>query len=222
MIYVLEDDGSIRELVVYALSQTGLPTRGFDRPSALYAALAEEVPELLLLDGMLPEEDGVSVLARLRASAQYRELPIIMLTARDAEYDKVSALNLGADDYVTKPFGIMELGARVRAVLRRTAKGNGERSYSVGALVLSVPKRLVTVGGSPVQLTVKEFDLLAYLFENRGVVLTRDQILAQVWGYDFDGESRTVDVHIRTLRVKLGEASELIETVRGVGYRIGL
>ena len=222
MIYVLEDDGSIRELIVYALSQIGLPTRGFDRPSALYAALAEESPELLLLDGMLPEEDGVSVLTRLRASHQHKNLPIIMLTARDSEYDKVSALNAGADDYVTKPFGVMELAARVRAVLRRTERTQPSDVYSAGELSLSLASRLVTVSGNPVQLTAKEFDLLAYLFQNRGVVLTRDQILTQIWGYDFDGENRTVDVHIRSLRVKLADAGELIETIRGVGYRIGL
>lgn len=222
MIYLLEDDTSIRELVVYALCEMGLPTRGFDSPSAFFAALCDEIPELLLLDGMLPEEDGVSVLRRLRASAQHKEIPVIMLTARDAEYDKVAALNAGADDYITKPFGVMELGARVRAVLRRAGKSRGDGEYTAGNLSLSVPRRLVTVEGVAVQLTAKEFDLLAYLFENRGVVLTRDQILTQVWGYDFDGENRTVDVHVRTLRVKLGRASELIETVRGVGYRIGL
>ena len=222
MIYLLEDDTSIRELVVYALSETGLPTRGFDRPSAFFAALREEIPELLLLDGMLPEEDGVSVLRRLRASAQHKDIPVIMLTARDSEYDKVAALNAGADDYITKPFGVMELGARIRAVLRRSGKGRGDGEYTAGTLSLSVPRRLVTVDGVAVQLTVKEFDLLAYLFENRGVVLTRDRILSHIWGYDFDGENRTVDVHVRTLRVKLGEASDLIETVRGVGYRIGL
>ena len=222
MIYLIEDDTSIRELVVYALSEIGLPTRGFDRPSSFFAALQEETPELILLDGMLPEEDGVSVLGRLRASVQHKDVPVIMLTARDSEYDKVSALNAGADDYITKPFGIMELGARVRAVLRRTGKSRGAGEYTAGNLTLSVPRHLVTVGGEAVQLTAKEFDLLAYLFENRGVALTRDQILTQIWGYDFDGENRTVDVHMRTLRVKLGEASDLLETVRGVGYRIGL
>ncbi len=220
MIFLLEDDPSIRELVVYALGESGLPCRGFSVPSELYAGLEEETPELLLLDSMLPEEDGCSVLRRLRASSRTADLPIIMLTARDSEFDKVQALNLGADDYVTKPFGITELGARIRAVLRRTKHDTKEAALTCGPLRLSVTRHSVTVSGVQIALTLKEFELLAYLLQNRGIVLSRDRILSSVWGYEFDGENRTVDVHVRTLRAKLGECGELIETVRGVGYRI--
>ena len=223
MIFLLEDDSSIRELTVYALTESGLPARGFDRPSAFFDALRQQMPSLVLLDVMLPEQDGTTVLARLRSTPAYRSLPVIMLTARDSEFDKVSALNAGADDYVTKPFGVLELIARVRAVLRRSEnRASREEVYAIGPLSLSVPKRTLLLGEQSVPLTCKEFDLLTYLLRNRGVVLTRDQILSEVWGYDFDGESRTVDVHIRSLRSKLGEQSGLLETVRGVGYRIGL
>ena len=223
MIFLLEDDSSIRELTVYALTESGLPARGFDRPSAFFDALRQQMPSLVLLDVMLPEQDGTTVLARLRSTPAYRSLPVIMLTARDSEFDKVSALNAGADDYVTKPFGVLELIARVRAVLRRSEnRASREEVYTIGSLSLSVPKRMLLLGEQSVPLTCKEFDLLTYLLRNRGVVLTRDQILSEVWGYDFDGESRTVDVHIRSLRSKLGEQSGLLETVRGVGYRIGL
>ena len=223
MIFLLEDDSSIRELTVYALTESGLPARGFDRPSAFFDALRQQMPSLVLLDVMLPEQDGTTVLARLRSTPAYRSLPVIMLTARDSEFDKVSALNAGADDYVTKPFGVLELIARVRAVLRRSENlASREEVYAIGPLSLSVPKRTLLLGEQSVPLTCKEFDLLTYLLRNRGVVLTRDQILSEVWGYDFDGESRTVDVHIRSLRSKLGEQSGLLETVRGVGYRIGL
>lgn len=224
MIYLLEDDESIRELVCYSLTKTGTPARGFQRPSALYAALERERPELLLLDVMLPEEDGLSVLSRLRKAPNTRDLPIIMLTAKGSEFDKVSALDAGADDYITKPFGIMELCARVKAVLRRVqstyAGGEGE-IYRLGALTVSVPRHEVTVGEEPISLTGKEFELLCLLLAHRGTVLTRDKILREIWGYEFDGENRTVDVHIRTLRGKLGEAGSGIETVRGYGYRIG-
>lgn len=221
MIYLLEDDAGIRELVVYALSEIGLRAEGFDRPSALYAAIQKEIPSLFLLDVMLPEEDGFSVLKRLRTSGATANVPIIMLSARDGEYDKVAALNAGADDYITKPFGIMELGARIRAVLRRTEGKDTAGDYSADGLALSVSRHRVTLDGSEIALTCKEFELLTYLFENRGVVLSRDKILQKIWGYDFDGENRTVDVHIRTLRQKLGKCGDLIETVRGFGYRIG-
>lgn len=221
MIYLLEDDAEIRELVVYALSEIGLQAEGFDRPSALYAAIQKEIPSLLLLDVMLPEEDGFAVLKRLRTSGATATVPIIMLTARDGEYDKVAALNAGADDYITKPFGIMELSARIRAVLRRTERKDTAGDYSADGLALSVSRHRVTLDGSEIALTCKEFELLTYLFENRGVVLSRDKILQKIWGYDFDGENRTVDVHIRTLRQKLGKCGDLIETVRGFGYRIG-
>ena len=222
MIYLLEDDDSIRELVCYSLNKTGIDAVGFSLPSAFYDALAREIPELVLLDIMLPEEDGFSVLSRLRTIPETKNVPVIMMTARDSEYDKVKALDGGADDYVTKPFGVMELSARVKAVLRRvkkdTEQGGGEFSYM--GVSLSVDKHEVCSFGERVELTYKEFELLRLLFINRGSVLTRDKILNEVWGYSFDGENRTVDVHVRTLRQKLGRSGDIIETVRGVGYKI--
>ena len=223
MIYLLEDDESIRELVSYALNKTGNETLGFDLPSKLYIAMEKEAPDLLILDVMLPEEDGISVLKKIRDNEKTSSLPIIMLTAKSSEFDKVRALDLGADDYVTKPFGVMELVARVKALLRRSGtKDNSQKPiYSVGGLEVSVEKHEVKVFGENVVLTLKEFELLCLLLENRGTVLTRDRILGEVWGYSFDGENRTVDVHIRTLRQKLGTAGDYIKTVRGMGYKIG-
>lgn len=223
MIYLLEDDDSIRELVCYSLEKTGTPARGFALPSAFRAALSEELPSLVLLDVMLPEEDGLSVLRSLRADRRTARLPVIMLTAKGSEFDKVTALDAGADDYITKPFGVMELCARVKAVLRRTETPDAgpDEIYRAGCVELSRARRAVTVGGREVPLTYKEFELLLRLFEERGRVLNRDTILREVWGYAFDGENRTVDVHVRTLRKKLGEGGAIVETVRGVGYRIG-
>ena len=222
MIYLLEDDESIRELVSYALNKTGNETLGFDLPSKLYIAIEKELPELLVLDVMLPEEDGLSVLRKLRGDERTATLPIIMLTAKSSEFDKVTAFDVGADDYVTKPFGVMELVARVKALIRRSGSKDtlSKRAYSIGALEVSVEKHEVKAMGRIVNLTLKEFELLCLLLENRGTVLTRDRILGEVWGYSFDGENRTVDVHIRTLRQKLGEECDFIETVRGVGYKI--
>ena len=221
MIYLLEDDNNIRSFVTYALNNSGLECQGFERPSAFWDALEKKVPDLVLLDIMLPEEDGLSVLDKLRHRPDTRNLPIMMLTAKSTEYDKVIGLDAGADDYVTKPFGTMELLARVKALLRRTAPAVDERVYTLGKLSVNPLKHTVTLGGTAINLTLKEFELLTYLFKNQGNVLTRDQILQEIWGYEFDGENRTVDVHIRTLRSKLGECGELIETVRGIGYRIG-
>lgn len=222
MIYILEDDESIRELISYSLNKTGSAAVGFGLPSAFFEAVEREIPELVLLDIMLPEEDGLSVLARLRAKGATANIPVIMLTARGSEFDKVMALDSGADDYVTKPFGVMELVARVKAVLRRsnTARQNGQKLYTVPGISVSTSKHEVIVDGEPVALTVKEFSLLCLLLENSDTVLGRDRILREVWGYDFDGENRTVDVHIRTLRQKLGARGDVIETVRGVGYKI--
>lgn len=222
MIYLLEDDDSIRELVSYSLLKTGSEAKGFATPSEFYSALQKEKPTLVLLDVMLPEEDGLSVLSKLKASTATRDIPVIMLTAKGSEFDKVTALDKGADDYIVKPFGVMELVARVHAVLRRCSSAQpSTSSYSSDGVKLDVGKREVTVDGAPINLTYKEFELLAFLFENRGVVMTRDRILREVWGYEFDGENRTVDVHIRTLRQKLGEGERIIETVRGVGYKVG-
>ncbi|MGN0719955.1 MAG: response regulator transcription factor [Anaerovoracaceae bacterium] len=220
MIYLLEDDNNIRNFVTYALNNSGLDAEGFAAPREFWAAMEKQKPQLVMLDIMLPEEDGLSILARLRKAPATKNLPIMMLTAKSTEYDKVVGLDGGADDYVTKPFGTMELIARVKALLRRAEPVSDTRVYEAGGLFLSPAKHIVRVKGEDVALTLKEFELLSYLFKNRGNVLTRDQILQEIWGYEFDGENRTVDVHIRTLRSKLGSCGELIETVRGVGYRI--
>ena len=221
MIYLLEDDTNIRNFVVYALNNSGLEAEGFELPSLFWAAVEKKKPSLAILDIMLPEEDGLSVLSKLRANHETRELPIIMLTAKSTEYDKVVGLDGGADDYVTKPFGTMELVARVKALLRRAEPVGDSKAYTIGPLFLSPSRHIIQVDGQDVVLTLKEFQLLCYLARNRGNVMTRDRILQEIWGYEFDGENRTVDVHIRTLRSKLGKAGNLIETVRGVGYRIG-
>lgn len=221
MIFCVEDDGNIRELVVYTLETTGIKAKGFEDGTAFFEALAEELPELILLDIMLPGEDGMEILKKLKASPVTKDIPVIMLTAKGAEYDKVMGLDAGADDYVTKPFGMMELVSRIKAVLRRTGKRQEEDIYKIGTLCLNVKKHQVMAGGEEVSLTLKEFELLKRLLTNRGIVLTRDRLLEEIWGYDFSGETRTVDVHVRTLRQKLGKAGDYIETVRGVGYRIG-
>ena len=222
MIYLVEDDESIRELVVYTLKSQGMDAKGFERPSLFWKELEKEVPALILLDIMLPGEDGLEILSRLKASEVTKEIPVIMVTAKGAEYDKVMGLDCGADDYITKPFGMMEFIARVRAVLRRAGKEEKENDVlETGDLQIQVKQHQVLAKGEKVTLTLKEFELLKFLMENKGIVLTRDRLLGHVWGYDFDGETRTVDVHVRTLRQKLGECGELIETVRGVGYRIG-
>ena len=221
MIYFLEDDTSIREFVIYTLNSQGLEAQGFERPSAFWAALEQRLPSLVLLDIMLPEEDGLSVLKRLRSASSTRRIPIIMLTAKSTEFDKVVGLDSGADDYIPKPFGMMELLARIKALLRRTEDAPAELEYMLGGLYVCPAKHIVRVDGQPVTLTLKEFELLCMLLENSGIVLTRAQLLDRIWGYAFDGESRTVDVHVRTLRQKLGPCGSLIQTVRGIGYKIG-
>ena len=221
MIYLVEDDDSIRELVLYTLHTTGFEAEGFQNAAVFWQALEKELPQLVLLDIMLPDEDGLHILKRLRAGAETADLPVMMLTAKSSEYDRVVGLDSGADDYLPKPFGMMELVSRVRALLRRAAKPAAEdKLFTAGSLAVDVKRRAVTVDGEPVILTYKEFELLCYLLENRGVVLSRDQILTKIWDYNYSGETRTVDVHIRTLRQKLGDAGALIETVRGVGYRL--
>ena len=222
MIYCVEDENNIRELLIYTLETTGFSARGMADSKELRAALKEELPELILLDIMLPGEDGYSILERLKASQETKGIPVIMVTAKEAEYDKVRGLEAGADDYITKPFGMMEFIARVKAVLRRCSKQEEDRELIYDELKLSVGKHKVYWKNEKIELTRKEFELLQYLMENKGLVMTRNQILCHVWGYDFDGETRTVDVHVRTLRQKLGDAGNLIETVRGVGYRIGV
>lgn len=225
MIYCVEDDAGIRELVVYTLQNTGLEARGFADGEALFAALREQKPDLLLLDIMLPGEDGISILRRLRAVRETAKLPVILLTAKNTEYDKVIGLDSGADDYVAKPFGMMELVARIRAVLRRTQDSppgeGGGRPLVAGSICVDERAHSVHVGADEVQLTLKEYQLLCLLMKNQGAVLTRDVLLENIWGYGNESETRTVDVHIRTLRQKLGAGGALIETVRGVGYRMG-
>lgn len=220
MIYCVEDDSNIRDLVVYTLHSTGMEAKGFEDGRKFMEALSVELPELVLLDIMLPGEDGMSILKRLKSNAKTREIPVIMLTAKSSEYDKVFGLDGGADDYVTKPFGMMELVSRIKAVLRRTTIMKKEQ-YIYGNLTLDLKKHEVTVDGNPVILTLKEFELLRRLVQNPNMVLTRDCLLEEIWGYDFEVETRTVDVHVRTLRQKLGRAGEMIQTVRGVGYRLG-
>lgn len=223
MIYLVEDDNSIRELVAYTFNTAGLEAEGFDKPSLFWEALEKRKPDLVLLDIMLPEEDGIQILQKLRQREDTKKLPVIMLTAKGSEYDKVMGLESGADDYVSKPFGMMELLARVKALLRRTEdlRPAQENRYVIGDLTVNQKRHEVLVKGEAVTLTQKEFDMLCYLLENKGMVLTRDQLLNQIWGYDFDGENRTVDVHIRTLRQKLGDCGTYIETIRGIGYKIG-
>ena len=220
LIYLVEDDNSIRELVAYTLQSAGFRAEGFDRPSAFWHTMETQLPDLVLLDLMLPEEDGISILKKLRNDPKTKKMPIILLTAKSSEYDKVMGLENGADDYVAKPFSMMELLARVKALLRRVEKDDDD-SILLGSLSVNKTRHEVKVNGEAVTLTLKEFDLLCLLVENKGKVLTRDQLLNSVWGYEFDGENRTVDVHIRTLRQKLGVCGEYIETVRGVGYKVG-
>ena len=217
MIYYAEDDESIRELVLYSLRGAGYEALGFADGRALLSAVAERVPQLLL-DIMLPETDGMEVLRRLRKLPATRRVPVIMITARGSEYDRVKGLDEGADDYIVKPFGIMELISRVKALLRRTYERSGD-VISVGPVEINVRKHSVTSCSEIVTLTLKEYELLYLLMKNPDTVYTRDMLLSSVWGYDFDGETRTVDVHIRTLRSKLKEGGRIIETVRGVGYR---
>ena len=222
MIYLLEDDGSIRDFVIYTLNSQGMDARGFELPSEFWQAVAEEVPSLVLLDVMLPEEDGLTVLKKLRESARTAQLPVIMLTAKSTEYDKVLGLDGGADDYVAKPFGMMELLSRIRALLRRSeAPEEKEEILTHGSLTVLPAKHIVRDGERTVTLTQKEFELLCLLLRSPGTVFSREQLISQVWGYAFTGETRTVDVHIRTLRQKLGDSGECIETVRGYGYKIG-
>ena len=222
MIYFVEDDNSIRKLVLYSLTSAGLEAEGFAHPNEFWAAMNRQIPQVVLLDIMLPEEDGISILKKLRADGRTRRIQVILLTAKGSEYDKVVGLDAGADDYVSKPFGMMELMARVRSALRRAGQdAAAPPTYTLGPLMVDPGRHLVQVNGENVALTLKEFQVLCLLLEHRDTVFTRDQLLNAIWGYDFDGASRTVDVHIRTLRQKLGEAGSCIQTIRGIGYKIG-
>lgn len=220
MIFCVEDDSSIRELMIYTLRTAGFEAAGFDGGEALRAAMKTQRPELVLLDIMLPGEDGLSILKSLRAQSATADIPVILATAKGTEYDKVTGLDLGADDYLSKPFGMMEMVSRIKAVLRRAAPAAPPKSLRVGGLELNLDAHTVLVNGSRVQLTLKEYRLLRTFMEHLGRVFTRDQLLELVWGMDYIGETRTVDVHIATLRTKLGPCGSSIETVRGVGYRM--
>ncbi len=220
MIYCVEDDGSARELMMYTLKTAGFEAAGFERGEALFHALQRERPRLILLDIMLPGEDGISILRKLRLGEETAKIPVIMTTARGTEYDKVTGLDLGADDYLVKPFGMMEMISRIRAVLRRTDTGEADGTMQMGSLELHPQAGIVLVAGTRVRLTLKEYKLLCTFMKNPGRVFTRDQLLTMVWGMNYMGESRTVDVHIGTLRTKLGACGGYIETVRGMGYRL--
>lgn len=220
MIWCLEDDTSIRDILVYALNSTGSTARGFEKPSELWTALENEIPELLILDIMLPDEDGVSILGKLKSDARTSDIPVIMATAKGMEFDKVKCLELGADDYLVKPFGMMEMVARVKAVLRRSKKTEVVNTLSLGELTVNVNERSIYIGDSRINLTYKEFELLRLFLSNPRQVFTRDQLYDSIWGSDYMGESRTVDMHIKTLRQKLGDYGYIIGTVRNVGYRL--
>jgi two-component system alkaline phosphatase synthesis response regulator PhoP len=222
MIYMLEDEDGIRNFVLYGLKTSGMEAEGFETPSALREAMSKQLPDLLLLDRMLPEEDGLTVLKKLRSAPETRKLPVIMLTAKGSELDKVEGLDSGADDYIAKPFGMMELISRIKALLRRTSDTPAEsEKLEIDGLCIFPSKHEVFADGEKITLTLKEYDMLLFLVRNRGEVYSRDSLLKEIWGYDFSGESRTVDVHIRTLRQKLGSCGDIIQTIRGVGYKAG-
>ncbi len=220
MIWCVEDDPSIRDIEVYALQSTGFEAQGFDNGDAFWQALQEGQPELVLLDVMLPGTDGVTLLKRMKSSPALQDIPVIMATAKGAEYDKIQSLDLGADDYLVKPFGMMEMVSRVKAVLRRCTKNTETQLLQVGGLVLNLKEHTVTADGERIMLTYKEYELLRLFLSHPGAAFTREQLLSQVWDADYLGETRTVDMHIRTLRQKLGAYGQLIETVRNVGYRL--
>lgn len=221
MIFCVEDDAGIRDLMIYTLNASGFRAVGFENAREFYAALADDTPELIMLDIMLPGEDGISILKRLKADARTADIPVIMATAKGNEYDKVIGLDLGADDYLAKPFGMMEMASRVRAVLRRSGRAAEKpQLICVGSLEMDLNEHSVTADGIRVQLTLKEFELLRTFMTNPGRAFTREQLLSSVWCEDFLGETRTVDVHVGTLRQKLGSCGKYIRTVRGVGYRL--
>ena len=220
MIFCVEDDDSIRGLMLYALNAAGFEAEGFVDGPGLFDALQRTTPQLILLDIMLPGEDGISILKKLRGQAATAGLPVIMATAKGTEYDKVTGLDLGADDYLAKPFGMMEMVSRVKAVLRRYDARPAEKQISVGGLTVNLDERTVTADGERILLTYKEFELLRLFLSHPGIAFTREQLLSDIWGMEYCGETRTVDMHIRTLRQKLGDYGAMIETVRNVGYRM--
>lgn len=220
MVYCVEDDSGIRDLMIYALKASGFDAKGFADGREFFAAFSENLPEIVLLDIMLPGEDGLSILKKLRSNAATARLPVIIATAKGTEYDKVIGLDSGADDYLAKPFGMMEMVSRVKALLRRSRPEAVKDELTIGDLCLSTAEHIVKAGDKTIDLTLKEFNLLKLFLENKGLVFTREQLLSKIWGEQFIGESRTVDVHIATLRTKLGKWGDCIKTVRGVGYRM--
>lgn len=221
-IYIVEDDNNIRDMVLYALSSTGFEADGFADGESFYAYLDKNTPSLILLDIMLPGEDGISILKKLRQSEKHKKIPVIMLTAKGAEFERIKGLDTGADDYITKPFSVLEAISRIKAVLRRCETApNMFAEIQIGNISLNEDKRIVIIDGKEIVLTYKEFELLHYLMINEGIVLSRDKLLEKVWGFDYNGESRTIDMHIKSLRQKLGSSGDFIKTVRNVGYKIG-
>jgi len=220
LIYIVEDDKNIREIESFALKNSGYQIKDFGSAAEFYAKMEEKLPNLILLDVMLPDEDGLNIVKKIRSNPESRKIPVIMVTAKTTELDKVKGLDMGADDYLTKPFGVMELISRVKALLRRCEGAEDEKFYSVGNLLLDVVKHSVSVDGETVELTYKEYELLRLLMQNAGIVTSREAIMERVWGTDFEGESRTLDMHIKTLRQKLGSAGTMIKTIRNVGYII--
>ncbi len=221
LIYIVEDDTNIRELETYALKNSGYEVQSFAESKSFFKACTTQIPQLVILDVMLPDFDGLSVLEKLRQDAVTKSVPVILVTAKGSEMDKVKGLDMGADDYITKPFSVLELISRVRAILRRCSVENKLDVITLGGIVFDDSKHTVTSDGEPCTLTYKEYELLKYLLKNKGMALTRENIILNVWGYDFEGESRTVDMHITTLRQKLGSCGNLIKTVRNVGYKAG-
>ena len=219
-IYIVEDDINIREIERYALKNSGYEVEEFEGSASFFKRLEKNIPSLILLDIMLPGEDGLDILTRIRADKATADVPVIMVTAKTSELDKVKGLDLGADDYITKPFGVMELISRVKALLRRSMNMDESKILSLGEISIDNEKHRVSVQGQPCELTYKEFELLKLMLQNVGIVLSRDVIMERVWGVDFEGESRTLDMHIKTLRQKLGESGKRIKTVRNVGYRL--
>ncbi len=220
LIYIVEDDSSIKELESYALINSDFNVGAFDKAKGLYSALDNEIPALIILDIMLPDEDGLSILKKLRSTPLYKKIPVIMVTAKTGEIDAVKGLDMGADDYITKPFGVMELVSRVKAVLRRT-QTTATDNIAYKNILIDEAKHIVYVCDNEVELTYKEYEILKLLIINKGIVLTRDKLMESIWGYDFEQGNRTVDVHIQSLRKKLGDAGEYIKTIRNVGYKVG-
>ena len=220
MIYCLEDDQSIRDIEIYALKQTGYEAEGFSNSADFFTAVKKEKPELIILDIMLPDEDGVTVLKKIRAREETKNIPVIMASAKGSEFDKINSLDLGADDYIAKPFGVMEFLARIRVIFRRKAIKEQNSDISFDGLEFSYKNHIVKIDDKPLELTLKEFELLGFLLQNPNQVFSRDMLLEMIWGYSYDKESRTIDMHIKTLRKKLGNMADIIRTIHGVGYKL--